>query len=124
MKRAIYNTIDEYIGGFPNEIQKILQDIRVTIHATAPGLEEAIRYAMPTFRLKGKNMVHFAAFKNHIGLYATPEGHQEFKDDFSKYKKGKGSVQFPLTEPIPLELISRVVKFRYKEMLNKHAQDF
>lgn len=110
------NTIDEYIAGFPNEIQQILEEVRATIHTAAPGLTESISYAIPTFKFKGKNLVHFAAYKNHIGFYATPDGHEAFKEDFSRYKTGKGSVQFPLSEPMPLKLIAKVVKFRITEM--------
>jgi len=103
--------IDEYISGFPKEIQAMLEQIRETIRKLAPKAEEAIKYAIPTFVLNGKNLVHFAAFKNHIGFYPTPTGIESFKKELSKYKQGKGSVQFPLDEPMPLALITKIVKF-------------
>jgi uncharacterized protein YdhG (YjbR/CyaY superfamily) len=111
-------TIDEYIAGFPPDIQAILQKIRQTIREAAPDAQETISYQMPTFTLKG-NLVHFAAFKNHIGLYPAPTGIEEFQSDLSVYKGGKGSVQFPLDKPIPYALISRIVAFRVKENLAK-----
>ncbi|MEP6929937.1 MAG: DUF1801 domain-containing protein [Flavobacterium sp.] len=111
-------TIDEYISGFPNEVQKILEEIRVTIQKAAPEAKEKISYAMPAFNQNGI-VVYFAAFKNHIGLYALPSGHESFKEELSKYKSGKGSVQFPLNEPMPFALITKIVKFRVKENLEK-----
>lgn len=110
--------IDEYIAGFPNDVQKILKKIRATIKKAAPAAEEKISYQMPTFFLNG-NLVHFAAFKNHIGFYPVPTGIEKFKKELSIYKGGKGSVQFPLDQPIPYGLISRIVKFRVKENLEK-----
>lgn len=106
--------IDEYIAGFPKEIQKLLEQIRNTIKQAAPEAEEAIKYAMPTYVLNG-NLVHFAAFKNHIGFYPVPSGIEAFKQELSVYKGAKGSVQFPLDKPMPLDLISKIVKFRVKE---------
>jgi uncharacterized protein YdhG (YjbR/CyaY superfamily) len=103
--------IDEYIAGFPKEIQDMLRQIRAAISKAAPKAEEAMKYAIPTFVLNGKNLVHFAAFKNHIGFYPTPTGIESFKKELSTYKQGKGSVQFPLDEPMPLALITRIVKF-------------
>ena len=114
---ANYATIDGYIAGFPKNIQVILEQIRLTIKKTAPHADEAISYAIPTFKINGADLVHFAAFKNHIGFYATPTGHEEFKDALSVYKQGKGSVQFPLDKPMPLQLIAQIVKFRVKENL-------
>lgn len=111
-------TIDEYIAGFPPEVQKILQKIRLTIKKAAPGAHEAIKYQMPTFVLNG-NLVHFAAFKKHIGFYPVPTGIEKFKKELSVYEGGKGSVQFPLDKPIPFALIGRIVKFRVNENLNK-----
>lgn len=108
-------TIDEYIAAFPPKIQAVLQEVRLVILKAAPDAEETISYAIPTFKLKGKPLIYFAAFKNHIGLYATPTGHEAFVKELSQYKHGKGSVQFPLNEPMPLELISRIVEFRVKE---------
>jgi uncharacterized protein YdhG (YjbR/CyaY superfamily) len=110
--------IDEYIEQFPKEIQKLLTEMRITIQKAAPKAEEAIKYAMPTFTLHG-NLVHFAAFKNHIGFYPAPQGIEEFKNELSKYKGSKGAVQFPLDTPLPLALVSKIVKFRVKKNLEK-----
>lgn len=107
--------IDEYIADFPKETQEILQKIRDAIKNLVPEAEETISYAIPTFKLRNVSLVHFAAFKNHIGFYATPTGHVEFKDELSNYKQGKGSVQFPLDKPMPFDLIKRIVEFRVKE---------
>jgi uncharacterized protein YdhG (YjbR/CyaY superfamily) len=111
-------TIDEYIGEFPNEVQEILERIRITIQKAAPEAKEKISYSMPAFEQNGI-IVYFAAFKKHIGLYALPSGHEAFREELSKYKSGKGSVQFPLNEPIPFDLITRIVKFRVKENIEK-----
>lgn len=112
-------TISAYIASFPKETQAILEQVRETIQKAAPDAVEAIKYAMPTFVLKGKNLVHFAGYKNHIGFYATPSGHEAFSEALSRYKSGKGSVQFPIEEPMPLELIARMVEFRVKEQVAK-----
>ncbi len=117
---AAPKTIDEYIAGFPPDVQEILEKIRLTIRKAAPDAEEAISYQMPTFKLKG-NLVHFAAFKSHIGFYPVPTGIEKFKKELARYEQGKGSVQFPLDQPIPYDLISRIVKFRVKENLAKAA---
>lgn len=116
--KARFNSVDEYIATFPDEIQAILQEIRETIKAAAPDATEKISYQMPTFALKG-NLVHFAAFKNHIGFYPTPSGVEAFKDELARYESAKGSIQFPLTEPMPLDLITRIVKMRVAENLQK-----
>jgi uncharacterized protein YdhG (YjbR/CyaY superfamily) len=110
--------IDEYIAGFPPDVQEILEKIRVTIRKAAPDAEETIKYQMPTFTLKG-NLVHFAAFKKHIGFYPVPTGIEAFKEELSLYEGGKGSVRFPLDKPIPFDLIIRIVKFRVKENLER-----
>jgi uncharacterized protein YdhG (YjbR/CyaY superfamily) len=110
-----FTNFDEYIGSFPQETQMILEKIRKTIQKIIPKAEETISYGIPTFKLNGVSLVHFAAYKNHIGFYATPNGHKEFKRELSVYKQGKGSVQFPLDKPIPYDLIKRIVKFRTKE---------
>ena len=112
------NTIDEYIAGYPRDVQQILEKIRATIRKAAPDAEEAIKYQMPTFVLKG-NLVHFAAFKRHIGFYPVPTGIEEFKNELSAYEGGKGSVKFPLDKPIPFDLIGKIVKFRVKENLER-----
>jgi uncharacterized protein YdhG (YjbR/CyaY superfamily) len=113
-----FNSIDEYIATFPDDIQKLLQQMRDTIKVAAPDAVEKISYQMPTFDLKG-NLVHFAAFKSHIGFYPTPSGTEAFKDELAKYQAGKGSIQFPLGEPLPLELVSKIVKLRVAENLKK-----
>lgn len=115
---AIPKDIDTYIAAFPKDIQEKLQKIRNTIHQAAPAATEAIKYGMPTFVMEG-NLVHFAAFKNHIGFYPTPMGIESFKKELSVYKGAKGSVQFPLDKPMPLNLIDRIVKYRVKKTLEK-----
>ncbi len=116
--QKVPQNIDEYIAGFPPDVQKILEKIRVTIRKAAPDAQEKISYKMPTFTLNG-NLVYFAAFKNHIGFYPIPTGVEKFKKELSVYEQGKGSVQFPLDKPIPYELITKIVKFRVKENLKK-----
>lgn len=118
MKTAQAENVDDYIAGFPKEVQKILREIRTTIRKAAPGAEETISYAIPTFKLNG-NLVHFAAFKNHIGFYPTPAGIEAFKKELSGYESAKGSVQFPMDQPLPLSLISNIVKFRVKQNRDK-----
>ena len=117
-KKSGINSIDEYIATFPKDIQKILKELRATIKAAAPDSEEKISYQMPTFFLNG-NLVHFAAFKKHIGFYPTPSGIEAFQKELSVYDGAKGSVQFPIDEPMPLKLISRIVKFRVAENIKK-----
>jgi uncharacterized protein YdhG (YjbR/CyaY superfamily) len=111
-------SIDDYIASFPTDVQAILEQVRKTIQVAAPEAEEAISYAMPTFKLHG-NLVHFAAYKNHIGFYPAPRGLEEFKEELSGYKGAKGSVQFPINQPMPLDLIARIVSFRVKDNLEK-----
>lgn len=113
-------TIDQYIAGFPPEIQAILEKIRQTIRAAAPQAEEAIKYRMPTFTLKG-NLVHFAAMKNHIGFYPTPSAIEKYSRELAAYEGSKGAIRFQLSQPVPYALISRMVKFRVKENLAKAA---
>ncbi len=108
----------EYIEGFPLSTQKILKQVRSTIKKAAPKAEETISYGMPAFTLNG-HLVYFAGYKSHIGLYALPSGHAAFKKELAKYKQGKGSVQFPIDEPMPSTLITKIVKFRVKENLAK-----
>ena len=110
---------DEYISSFPKEIQILLQEVRETIKNAAPNANEIISYGMPAYKLNGKVLVYFAGYKNHIGFYATPTGHAEFNEELAKYKQGKGSVQFPINEPMPLDLITKIVKFRISEVLKK-----
>lgn len=117
---AQHETIDSYISAAPKEVRPILEKVRATIRKAAPGAEETIKYRLPTFVLHG-NLVHFGAFKHHIGFYATPGGNAEFRKELSAYKGAKGSVQFPLDEPMPLDLISRMVRFRVKENMARAA---
>lgn len=113
-----FKDVDEYIGSFSKETQSFLLQIRATIKRNAPEAEETISYQMPTYKLNGA-LVYFAAYKNHIGFYATPTGHKEFADRLSKYKQGKGSVQFPLDKPLPFDLIAEIVQFRVEQNLSK-----
>ena len=118
--QAAPKTIDEYIAGFPPDIRRTLKQIRSTIRKAAPAAEEAIAYQMPTFRQHG-NLVHFAAFKNHIGFYPAPRAIEEFKKELAAYEGSKGTVRFPLDQPLPLGLIGRMVKFRVKKNLEQAA---
>jgi uncharacterized protein YdhG (YjbR/CyaY superfamily) len=120
--RTQSSTIGEYIKGFPADVQTILEKMRQTIRKAAPDAVEAISYQMPTFKLNGKNLVHFAAFQNHIGFYPIPSGIEAFKKELSPYKQGKGSVQFPLDEPIPYDLVEKIVKYRVKENLENYKR--
>ena len=117
-KKAAPKDIDEYIAGFPNDVQEILEKIRMTIRNAAPYAEEIIKYQMPTFTLNG-NLVHFGAFKKHIGFYPVPRGIETFKDELSAYEGEKSTVRFPLDKPIPFDLISKIVKFRVKKNLER-----
>lgn len=109
-----FRNVDEYIESFPKEIQDLLKSIRAIITKNAPNAVESISYGMPAYKLHKKPLVYFAAFKNHIGFYATPTGHKEFTNELSIYKQGKGSVQFPF-ESVPYDLIEKIVQFRVKE---------
>jgi uncharacterized protein YdhG (YjbR/CyaY superfamily) len=111
-------TIDEYIDTFPGDVQVILQDLRQTIGEAAPQAEETINYQIPTFKLNG-NLVHFAAYKKHIGFYPAPSGIEAFKDELAPYEVSKGAIKFPIGEPIPLDLVSKIVQFRVTEQLKK-----
>jgi uncharacterized protein YdhG (YjbR/CyaY superfamily) len=106
--------IDEYIASFPKSIQKLLKQMRSTIRKAAPKAEEEMKYGIPTYVHNG-NLVFFGGYKNHIGFYAAPTGHEAFKKELSPYRSGKGSVQFPIDKPLPLGLVTRIVKFRVKE---------
>lgn len=112
-------TVDNYIESFPVTVQILLEQVRATIKENAPDAVESIAYQMPAYKTNGKPLVYFAAYQNHIGFYATPTGHSEFANELSKYKQGKGSVQFPFDKPIPFELIGRIVRFRVRENLVK-----
>ena len=116
--RRQFKTMDEYINTFPEDVRRILIELRQTIKEVAPDAEETINYQIPTFTLNG-NLVHFAAFENHIGFYPAPSGMEAFKKELSGYKSAKGSVQFPIHEPLPLLLIRKIVEYRVKENLEK-----
>ncbi|MDF7819391.1 DUF1801 domain-containing protein [Runella sp. MFBS21] len=118
MEKKVAKNIDEYIAWQPLEVQVILQQIRATVRAAAPTAQEAIKYAMPTFVLNG-NLVYFAAFKKHIGFYPIPMNDKRFESDFKDFKTGKGSIQFPLDKPMPLDLITKIVKYRLEEKIKK-----
>ena len=111
-----FKTMDEYIKTFPKDIQSILEKMRQSIRKAAPNAIEAISYQMPTFKLNGKNLVHFAAWKNHIGFYPTPSGTETFEKELSPYKFAKGSIQFPIDDPIPYDLVRKIVLFRIKDL--------
>jgi len=113
-RKGKIETIDDYIGTFPLEVQKILQNLRAAIREVAPGAEEAIRYGIPTFRLHG-NLVHFAAYKNHIGLYPGPSAIDAFRNELPAYTLSKGTIQFPIKKPIPFDLVRRIVEYRVTE---------
>lgn len=114
--KTTFKDFDDYFSHQTPEVKILLEQMRQTIKKAAPEAEEVISYNMPAFKYHGM-LVYFAAYKNHIGFYATPTGHSEFKEELSVYKQGKGSVQFPLTKPLPLDLITKIVKFRIKENL-------
>ena len=113
--RSGAGTIDEYIAAFPAETQAVLREMRALLRASAPDATETISYAIPTFDLNGRHLVHFAGYERHIGFYPIPSGIEAFKDEFKPYKQGKGSIQFPLGQPLPKDLIRRVVEFRVAE---------
>lgn len=114
-----FTTVDEYIQEFETETQDRLNAIRKLILETAPQAIESISYGMPAYKVNKKPLVYFAGYKSHIGFYATPTGHKAFEKELSKYKQGKGSVQFPLNEPLPLNLIKEIVLFRLAENQKK-----
>ena len=114
-----FKTIDEYVSTFPREVQVVLEELRQAIRKSAPEAEETISYGIPTFDLNGFHLVHFAAYKNHIGFYPTSSGITAFKKELSLFKTSKGTVQFPLDKPIPFDLIKKIVKYRVKENLSE-----
>jgi uncharacterized protein YdhG (YjbR/CyaY superfamily) len=113
-----FKTIDEYIETFPKKVQEILEKLRQTIRKSAPNAEETISYQMPTFKLK-RNLVHFAAYKNHIGFYPTPSAIEAFKNELSSYETSKGAIKFPMNKPVPFDLVRKIVEFRVSEDLSK-----
>lgn len=113
-------TIDEYIAAFPGDVQKKLEQVRSTIKKAAPGAEEKISYGIPAFNLNGQYLIYFAGYKKHIGMYPVPGGVKEFEKDFESYNtSGKGTIQFPLEKPMPVSLITKIVKFRIKKNKEK-----
>jgi len=116
MSSTRFTTIDDYMQTIPKDAQAILQKVRTTIHAAVPEAVEAISYQMPAFTLRGKTLVYFAAWQHHIGFYATPAGNEAFRTELAPYQGAKGSVRFPLDQPIPYDLISRIAKFRAQEV--------
>ena len=110
------NEVDSYIENFPSEVQPVLQSIRATIREAAPSATETFAYGMPAYKLKGKPLVYFAGFKRHIGFYAIPKTHQLFNEQLAQYKQGKGSVQFPINQALPLLLIKQMVEYRVTEL--------
>lgn len=115
MKTSPVTTVDAYIAAFPKEVQFLLNQMRSAVKKWAPGADESVSYGMPAYKYLGRPLVYFAAFEKHIGFYATPTGHEAFKKDLAKYKQGKGSVQFPVTEKLPLALVEKIIKFRVAE---------
>lgn len=111
--------VEEYIAGFPEDVQQVLKQIRLIVKQTAPDAVESIAYGMPAYKLHKKPLVYFAGYKDHIGFYATPTGHSKFEKELARYQQGKGSVQFPLRESLPVDLIKRIVEFRVKENSEK-----
>jgi len=116
-----FNSIDEYIGTFPEETQKMLEELRATIKTAAPDAQEKISYQIAAFELDGRNLVHFAGWKNHISIYPIPTGSEAFNKQVSKYVEGKGTLKFPLDKPLPLKLITKIVKFRVADNI-KNAE--
>ena len=121
MERTFKN-VDEYINSFPEKTRELLKQIRAAIKLAAPDAEEGITYGMPAYKTYGRPLVYFAGFSRHIGFYATPSGHSAFSDELSKYRQGKGSVQFPLDKPVPLDLIARITEFRVIENAEKYKK--
>ena len=118
-RKVTFNSIDEYIGSFPEDVQKIMKQLRATIKSAAPEAGEKISYNMPTFTLNGTHLVYFAGWKNHIAFYGAPKGNAEFKEDLSSYESGAGTLQFPYAQPMPLDLITKIVNFRAAENLQQ-----
>jgi uncharacterized protein YdhG (YjbR/CyaY superfamily) len=119
-KKATFTSMDEYIASFPEDVQKILKELRQTIQAAAPEAEETISYNLPTFTLNGKYLIYFAGWKNHISIYPIPAGSEAFNKQVSKYVEGKGTLKFPLNKPIPLTLITKMVKLKVTENLKRN----
>jgi uncharacterized protein YdhG (YjbR/CyaY superfamily) len=120
-KKSAFTSMDEYIASFPEEMQRILQEVRTTMKAAAPQLEERISYGIPTFTLNGKYVIYFAGWKNHISIYPIPTADAAFTEKIAPYMSGKGTLKFPLDKPMPLKLISKMVKLRLAERLKDGA---
>jgi uncharacterized protein YdhG (YjbR/CyaY superfamily) len=114
-----FDTIDEYIGSFPENVQRILKMLRATVREATPEVLESISYDMPTFKLNGERLVYFSAWKNHIGFYSIPKGNETFKKELSPYAREKGSLRFPLDKPIPYDLVKKIVMLRIREIQQK-----
>jgi uncharacterized protein YdhG (YjbR/CyaY superfamily) len=121
-KRSTAGSIDEYIAGFPLEAQRVLEEVRALIKSCAPEATETISYAIPTFDLNGRHLVHFAGYERHVGFYPIPSGMEAFEAELKSFKRGKGSVQFPLDRPLPLDLIRRIVEFRVEENMARASR--
>ena len=117
--KVVFTSMDEYISSFPEEVQKILEEIRATIKAAAPEAREKISYQIAAFELNGKNLIHFAGWKNHISIYPIPAGSAEFNAEISQYMDGKGTLKFPLNKPMPFKLVSKIVKLHIAENLKQ-----
>jgi len=120
--RSSAATIDEYIAEFQPEVAAVLQEVRAIIRTAAPDATETIAYAIPTFDMRKRHLVHFAGYSEHIGFYPTPDGIEAFKEELASYKSAKGSVQFPLSEPLPTDLIRRIVEFRVEQVSGKASK--
>jgi uncharacterized protein YdhG (YjbR/CyaY superfamily) len=120
--RPTAGSVDEYIAGFPAETRERLEELRAVVRASAPGATETISYAIPTFDLNGRHLVHFAGYASHVGFYPIPSGIEAFKKELAPYKQGKGSVRFPLDRPLPTDLIRRMVEFRVGENTRRGAR--
>jgi uncharacterized protein YdhG (YjbR/CyaY superfamily) len=121
-KKVVFRSIDEYIAAFPEDVQKILEELRATIKSTAPEAGEKISYGIPAFTLNGKNLIYFAGWKNHISIYPIPTGSAAFDKEISKYIDGKGTLKFPIDKPLPLKLITKIVKLRAAQTLKRIHQ--
>jgi uncharacterized protein YdhG (YjbR/CyaY superfamily) len=119
MAKRTPTTVDAYINGYPEGIRRVLKKMRQTIRAAAPAAVESIAYQMPAYKLNGKPLVYFAGWKTHIGFYPIPSGIERFEKQLSRYKRAKGSVQFPLDQPIPYDLVAKIVRFRAQEILER-----
>jgi uncharacterized protein YdhG (YjbR/CyaY superfamily) len=120
-KKTGFTSMDEYIATFPDDMQKILKELRSTIRSAAPDAEERISYGMPTFRLNGKYLIYFAGWKNHVSIYPVPSGSDEFNTNIAPYIAGKGTLKFPLDKPVPYKLITQMVKLQIADNLEKNS---